>query len=154
MNVDSSGLLYRKAVPEDAEECVIMRGKTRQNPASVEYLRSLGITTESWSDDIASGEVPGFVCISDGRIIGYCFGASGTGEVRVLAILPEFEEKGIGRELLRLVVEDLQTYGHRRLFLGCSPDPESRSHGFYRHLGWVSTGTYDSHGDEILELFP
>lgn len=43
--------------------------------------------------------------------------------------------------------------GHTRLFLGCSPDPESRSYGFYRHLGWRSTGTYDQYGDEILEMF-
>ena len=42
--------------------------------------------------------------------------------------------------------------GWRRLFLGCSTDPASRSHGFYRHLGWQPTGRLDAHGDEILAL--
>jgi hypothetical protein len=26
-----------------------------------------------------------------------------------------------------------------------------RSYGFYRHLGWRSTGSFDDRGDEILE---
>jgi hypothetical protein len=50
------------------------------------------------------------------------------------------------------VVEDLRAAGHARLFLGCSPDAATRSHGFYRHLGWRSTDTFDGAGDEILEL--
>ena len=49
---------------------------------------------------------------------------------------------------------DLAALGHQRLFLGCSADPQSRSYGFYRHLGWRSTGEFDAHGDEILEYFP
>ena len=27
-----------------------------------------------------------------------------------------------------------------------------RSYGFYRHLGWQSTGALDMYGDEILEF--
>ena len=48
--------------------------------------------------------------------------------------------------------EVLKDYGHIRLFLDCSPDPKDRSYGFYRHLGWQSTGALDTHGDEILEF--
>ena len=69
----------------------------------------------------------------------------------VLALHPNYENRGIGRELLRLVIACLQGKGHERLFLGCSPDPSVRSYGFYRHLGWSSTGTFDSNGDEVLE---
>lgn len=73
-------------------------------------------------------------------------------ECVALAVLPDFENRGVGRELLRRTVEELAGYGHGRLFLGCSKDPGSRSCGFYRHLGWRSTGTTDERGDEILEL--
>ena len=83
---------------------------------------------------------------------GYCFGSSSSGEIVVLALLPAFENRGIGRELLRRVVERLRGFGHRRLFLGCASDPSVRSFGFYRHLGWRSTGRVDRHGDEELEL--
>ena len=146
-------LQYRPATPEDVAECLVVRGKTRQNPASEEWLRSIGITAESWAENIRSGALPGHVCIVDGKIVGFCFGVRQTGEIQVVAILPAFEERGIGRELLGRTSKALAQLGHARLFLGCSPDPASRSYGFYRHLGWRSTGHFDHYGDEILEIF-
>ena len=101
---------------------------------------------------IHGGESPGFVCEAEGCLVGYCFGSSKTGEVVVLALLPAFENLGIGKQLLALVVASLIEGGHRRLFLGCSPEPTVRSYGFYRHLGWRSTGAFDDNGDEVLEF--
>jgi GNAT superfamily N-acetyltransferase len=144
----------RRATSTDAAECVRMRGLTRENAVSEERLRSAGITAETWAKDIESGALPGFVCRIDGRLVGYCFGASGSGEVVVLALLPDYEAQGLGRRLLGLVTAQLRDAGHRRLFLGCSPDPRTRSYGFYRHLGWRSTGTFDRFGDEVLEFYP
>ena len=67
------------------------------------------------------------------------------------------ENRGIGRRLLNLAVlnlavRQLADAGHRHLFLGCAADPSTCSHGFYRHLGCVSTGSFDMAGDEVLEL--
>jgi hypothetical protein len=42
-------LHFRAAVPDDAAVCVILRGQTRENAVSIERLRSLGITAESWA---------------------------------------------------------------------------------------------------------
>jgi len=114
----------------------------------------MGITEDTWAADVRSDSLPGYVCCADDSIAGYCFGDKTSGEVVVLALLPAYEGRGIGRRLLGLVVEHLAEVGHERLFLGCAADPASRSHGFYRHLGWTSTGTFDGAGDEILELFP
>ena len=146
-------LKYRPALPEDAAECVVVRGRTRQNAASEEWLRSIGITSKSWGENIRSGALPGDVCVVDGEIVGFCFGVRETGEIQVLAVLPDFENCGVGRELLNRTSKELAKLGHARLFLGCSPDPASRSYGFYRHLGWRSTGAFDKYGDEILEIF-
>jgi GNAT superfamily N-acetyltransferase len=143
---------YRTATPLDAEECIRIRGLTRENAVSSQVLAEIGITVESWAEGIESGELPGFVCMSGTHMAGYCFGAAATGEVVVLALLPEFEGQGIGRELLSRVVSALGTLGHNKLFLGCSADPTVRSYGFYRHLGWQGTGVVDRHGDEVLEL--
>lgn len=126
-------LEYRRALPEDAGECLVVRGKTRQNPASEERLQSIGVTPESWAENIR-------------------FGARAAGEIQVIALLPDFEERGIGRELLDRTSRELAGLGHTRLFLACNPDLASRSYGFYRHLGWRSTGTFDQFGDEILEI--
>jgi ribosomal protein S18 acetylase RimI-like enzyme len=144
-------LIYRIAEPEDAAQCITLRGLTRQNAISVERLSAMGITVESCAADIRAGAVPGYVCLSNEKIIGYCFGVRRSGEILVLALLPEFENQGIGKALLGLVVRELQDFGFSRLFLGCSPDSTTRSYGFYRHLGWRSTHTFDVAGDEVLE---
>ncbi|MGX1785467.1 N-acetyltransferase family protein [Bosea sp. NPDC055332] len=144
-------IAYRRAIPEDTPACVVLRGRTRENAFSVERLAEAGVTLESWRAAIADGSLPGHVATEDGRIVGYCFGERETGEIAVLALLPEHEGQGVGRTLLNLVVADFNEFGLARLFLSCSSDPAVRSYGFYRHLGWRSTGSFDDRGDEILE---
>ncbi|AXF20175.1 GNAT family N-acetyltransferase [Burkholderia pyrrocinia] len=145
-------ITWRKAVPDDAAACLALRGKTRENAFTEAQLRDLGITVESWGDGIRCGLFSGHVCCANERMVGYCFGDTGSGEIVVLAILPEHERAGIGKRLLRQVIDDFAANGFTTLFLGCSADPASRSHGFYRHLGWTSTGKLDDAGDEILTL--
>ncbi|WID97631.1 GNAT family N-acetyltransferase [Bosea vestrisii] len=144
-------IAYRRAVPEDTPACVVLRGKTRENAFSLERLAEAGVTPEGWRSAIADGSLPGHVATDGGEIIGYCFGERETGEIVVLALLPEHEGQGIGKTLLNLVVDELRALGFARLFLSCSSDPAVRSYGFYRHLGWSSTGTFDHRDDEILE---
>ena len=145
-------LTHRPAVPDDAPACIALRGRTRQNAVPQDRLAAHGITAASWAAGIRSGATPGQVCLQGPQLAGYCFGDRDTGEVLVLALLPAFEGQGLGRDLLGRTVAQLAGLGWRRLFLGCSTDPGSRSHGFYRHLGWQPTGRLDAHGDEILEL--
>lgn len=145
-------LTHRPARPEDAPACIALRGRTRQNAISATQLAAMGITADSWAEGIRSGATPGHVAWQGDTLAGYCFGERDSGEVLVLALLPAFEGLGLGRDLLARVVRHLADLGHRRPFLGCSTDPTSRSHGFYRHLGWQPTGRLDGHGDEILEL--
>ncbi|WP_341888211.1 GNAT family N-acetyltransferase [Variovorax sp. YR752] len=147
-------ITYRQAVPEDTPACIELRGRTRENAFSVEDLKALGITLESWQASIADGSRPGHVALVDGELAGYCFGDRDTGEVAVLALLPAHEGQGIGKALLALMVDEFKGLGFQRLFLGCSPDPQVRSHGFYRHLGWKPTGEFDAAGDEVLAYVP
>ncbi len=145
-------LTHRPAMPDDAAACIDLRGRTRQNAVSAERLATLGITASSWAEGIRSGATPGHVCLQGDALVAYCFGDRDSGEVLVLAVLPAFEGQGLGRDLLARVVQELAALGWARLFLGCSNDPASRSHGFYRRLGWQPTGRLDDNGDEILEL--
>ncbi|EPH1943509.1 TPA: GNAT family N-acetyltransferase [Pseudomonas aeruginosa] len=145
-------LTYRPAKPDDAALCINIRGLTRENAFSEEELRELGITVESWSKGIQDGSCPGFIASAEGQMIGYCFGDRDTGEIVVLALLPEYEGQGVGKRLLAMVIEELKKHEFHRLFLSCSSDPNVRSYGFYRRLGWSPTGEKDEYGDEILEI--
>ena len=94
----------------------------------------------------------GSVAEDDAALVGYCFGDMLSGEIMVLALLPAYEGRGLGRQLMTLTVDYLKLHGHSKQFLGCSSDPSHRSYGFYRRLGWLPTGTRDRFGDEVLEL--
>lgn len=144
---------YRKAQPIDSAAIIEMRDKTKENPASPEQLAAMGITVDSWALAIRENAIVGYVCTDEQNMLGYCFGDCGTGEILVVAIRAEAENKGLGKQLMQLTTSELHTLGYKRLFLACNPDPMGRSHGFYRHLGWSSTNTFDENGDEILETF-
>ena len=145
----------RAATAADIPACIELRGRTRENAVSPQRLAELGITAQTWGGSVARGEMLGLLAWhGDGeaeRLAGYCFGEVASGEIVVLALLPEDEGRGLGRALLQAVMQGLRERGHERLFLGCSDDPASRSWGFYRHLGWRPTGRRDALGDEELE---
>ncbi|NMK46820.1 GNAT family N-acetyltransferase [Achromobacter sp. Bel] len=144
-------LTYRSALPEDAAACIVLRGLTRENAVTEAELADAGITQETWGAGIESGLYPGVVAVDDGKLAGYCFGHRDTGEIVVLALLPEYEGQGVGKSVLHMTADLLRQRGFARLYLGCATDPAVRSYGFYRHLGWRSTGTIDAAGDELLE---
>lgn len=145
-------ILYHKTLSSDFKQCIEVRSQTRQNPVSEAQLAEYGITAESQGPLFDDGTIVGFVAESENRIIGFCSGHTQTGEVLVLALLPEFENLGIGKKLLESVVHLLFDSGFKRLWLAASPDPAIRAHGFYRHLGWQFTGKEDDIGDQILAL--
>lgn len=145
-------LIFREIQLSDIEALFSVRARTRENPASITRLAALGITPESTAKAIAGRRVRGWVCTAGGIAVGFCTGYSDTGEVMVLAVLPEYEARGIGRRLLMLVVEWLRSCNNHRIWLAASPDPKVRAYGFYRSLGWHTTGERLQNGDEILVL--
>ena len=143
---------YRRAIPNDLPACIGVRGRTRDNPLSAEHLASLGVTPESWSSLMERQQIQGFVAESASGIVGFCFGDQRSGEVLVLAVLPDFEGEGIGRRLLSLITEILFSWGHHELWLAASPHPDVRAYGFYRRLGGTWRAETDAIGDQILYL--
>ena len=143
---------YRSAKASDFRRCIEIRGMTRDNPVPAHVLTQMGITEQTWVPQIESGKIVGVVCEVEDRIVGYCNGDVTTGEILVVALLPAFENRGIGKELLARVSKMLFSAGSDTLWLAASPNPATRAYGFYRHIGWVPTGEYDTQGEEILVL--
>lgn len=145
-------LLFREAREADIESLFEVRGRTRENPVPREHLAEIGVTPSSIAEAMRSDQMRGWVCEHESGVVAFCNGAAATGEVLVLAVLPEYERKGIGKRLLSEVVQWLRSIGSKTVWLAASPDPSARAYGFYRSQGWVPTGETDRHGDEILVL--
>ncbi|WP_051534627.1 GNAT family N-acetyltransferase [Deefgea rivuli] len=144
-------MIFRPTLEQDIEALFILRAVTRENPMSIEQLAALGITPESSKAALAAGEIAGWVCSVQDQIVGFCSGDCASGEVLVLAVLPEYEGQGVGKGLLQRMVEQLGQQ-HSRIWLAANPDPQGRAYGFYRRQGFVAARHFDAAGDEILEL--
>jgi GNAT superfamily N-acetyltransferase len=143
-------LVFRETLPSDIEGLFSVRARTRESPTSREGLASIGVTAESIAQQMASGRIKGWVCLHESTLVGFCNGEAETGEVIVLAVLPDYERRGIGTYLLSRVVEWLRSVGSNTIWLAASPDARIRAHGFYRFLGWRPNGKKQQNGDEIL----
>jgi GNAT superfamily N-acetyltransferase len=67
-------------------------------------------------------------------------GDSTNAELTVIAVLPDYEGRGIGKRLLSEVENWLFSLGHKELWLVTTPDPDLRAYNFYVKRGWVPTG--------------
>jgi hypothetical protein len=73
----------------------------RAGPLAACRLASHRITTESTAKQIEERRIIGYVCIDGNRIVGYCYGSRRTGEIQVLALLPNYECREIGKTVAR-----------------------------------------------------
>ena len=112
-----------------------LRESTRVNPFSREARRQIGITEESTAERLRTTH-RGWLCEEEGRVVGFAIGDGKTGELWVIAVLPEFEGRAVGLRLLDAVEGWLWSLGWQELWLWTSPDQKKRAFTFYLKRGW------------------
>jgi|GEM_PF-799179 GNAT superfamily N-acetyltransferase len=126
---------YRQIETADIPDLFEVRTATDENNLSLEQLGRLGITPETVAQKLAS-TYQGWLCRAEGRTVGFAMGDRATGELWVIAVLPEFVKKGIGGCLLELVEDWLKECGCRKLWLTTDVDTSLRAYSFYLKHGW------------------
>jgi hypothetical protein len=63
-----------------------VRVATWHSPRAVEEMTALGITLETVMAMLACGSQRGWLCETDGRVVGFCMGNRETGEMWVIAV--------------------------------------------------------------------
>jgi GNAT superfamily N-acetyltransferase len=128
-------MIYREINEQDVPSLFVVRTATHQNRLTLEELHDLGITEETVREKMR-GTYKGWLCEVDGRTVGFAMGDRSTGELWVIAVLPEVVGKGIGSKLLRAVEQWLVASGCQRLWLTTDVDPALKAYDFYRNHGW------------------
>jgi GNAT superfamily N-acetyltransferase len=105
-------------------------------------LAALGITEETVAQKL-QGAYSGWVCEADGKIVGFAMGDCATGELWVVAVLPEYCGLGIGSGLIKRVESWLAENGCKEFWLTTDVDPGLRAYSFYRKHGWKDAGIRD-----------
>jgi GNAT superfamily N-acetyltransferase len=135
MSLPEAGCLYRLIEPGDIPELFAVRTATDENNLSLEQLQRLGITPETVAQKLAS-TYRGWLCRFGNRTVGFAMGDRATGELWVIAVLPEFIKRGIGGRLLELVERWLAQCGCKKLWLTTDLDTSLRAYAFYLKHGW------------------
>lgn len=127
--------MFREIAAADVPALFDVRTRTRENAYTLEQLRALGITIDSVRRRL-EGAHKGWLCCDADRVVGFCIADRSTGELWVIAVLPEHEGRGIGDRLMALAEGWLDEAGCIRAWLTTDVDPALRAYGFYRHRGW------------------
>jgi len=142
---------YREMTTDDIPATFALRLSIVENAVTMEELeQDYGITPQSLAAAMEK-HVRGWLCEDTGRVVGFAMGDRSSGEVLVVAVHPDSERRGIGKDLLLRVQSWLFSEGHEEIWLLANPHPGVRAHGFYRKLGWQATGRLKG-DDEVMIL--
>jgi ribosomal protein S18 acetylase RimI-like enzyme len=142
---------FRVITPEDVPSLFHVRTSTRENAYTLEQLTALGITEKTVIARLASS-FKGWLCQVEESVVGFSMADRASGELWVIAVLPEFERMGIGSRLMALAEEWLWSSGCDRAWLTTDVDTKLRAYGFYRHRGWLDWKV--ENGLRWMQLFP
>lgn len=146
-----SPVQYREIRVADIPSLFFVRTRTRENAYTLEQLHRAGINSSSIEQKLATS-FGGWLCEVDDQVVAFCMADAAVGELWVLAVLPEFEGRGIGAQLMTRAEQWLWQSGCNRAWLTTSLDTTLRAYGFYRRRGWTD---WKIEGDQRwLELLP
>lgn len=126
---------FREVAPADIPALFQVRPRTRENAMTREDLQRLGINPESVAEGLGQSTM-GWLCEDAGQVVAFSMADRASGEFLVIAVLPEYEGKGVGGRLMGLAEEWLAASGCRRAWLTTDLDTTLRAYGFYRRRGW------------------
>jgi len=138
---------FRQAVADDIPSLFRIRIATWHNPHGAEELAACGITPDSVRARLETDH-SGWIAFNEERPVAFAMANSSNGELWVIAVLREFEGRGIGRELMKQAEAWLFSHGWDRIWLTTFRDESARAVGFYRHLGWTD---WKVDGDRYLQ---
>jgi ribosomal protein S18 acetylase RimI-like enzyme len=131
-----STLRFREIAAADVPALFFVRPKTRENAMTVEELARLGIDPRSVAEGLTQS-TRGWLCEDTGQVVAFAMADRATGEFLVIAVLPEYEGRGVGGRLMTLAKKWLAESGCARAWLTTDLDDRLRAYGFYRRYGWT-----------------
>ncbi len=132
-------LITRRATAADIPTLFHIRTTVRENALSRARLAAAGVTPRSVRDLLGTTGAA-WITEEAGRARGFAMADAAQGTVFAVFVLPGHEGRGIGRVLLVLAERWLAAQGWRQAWLLTGAGRGLRAPGFYRRMGWRSSG--------------
>jgi GNAT superfamily N-acetyltransferase len=135
---------FREATTNDIEELHVIRMSVKENVLSNPLL----VQPQDY-EAFLTEKGKGWLCEIDGKPVGFAIVDTERNNLWALFLSPEYERKGIGRQLHDRMLDWCRKQGISSLWL--TTDPKTRARKFYEKAGWKETGTTTS-GEVRMEI--
>jgi ribosomal protein S18 acetylase RimI-like enzyme len=123
-------MTFREISSQDIQTLFAVGTSVRENVYTREGLQRGGITEESVAAMLSTTH-RGWLCERNLQIVGFAMANGATGEFWVIAVLPEYEGRGIGSKLLQLAENWLWSIGWQEIWLWTSLETSLRAYSSF-----------------------
>jgi len=134
---------FRHAETRDIGAMFAVRMSVKEN-----ILVNISLVTDEICEDYINRRGKGWVCEIDGNITGFAIADLEDNSVWALFVRPEYEGRGIGKQLHDLMLKWYFETERNTIWLTTAAD--TRAASFYKAAGWEEKGT--QHGEIRFEL--
>ena len=135
-------MIFRESKTEDIPHIQLVRNSVKEN-----MLSDPALVPDSDVEDYINRRGRGWVCEINDQIVGFAIADLEDHNIWALFIHPNYEGKGIGKQLRDKMLDWYFTKTNQTVWLGTSPN--TRAEKFYRSAGWRAVGI---HGKEEIKF--
>lgn len=137
-------MIFRTAKLSDIKQMQVVRHLVKENT-----LSNPDLVPDKDVEFYLFEKGKGWVCEVNDRIVGFSIVDLKDKSVWALFVDPDFAEKGIGKQLHKLMMDWYFEQTRNKVVLGTAPN--TRAERFYRLQGWIAVGNYPN-GEIKFEL--
>ena len=128
-------MIIRTALSSDIPQMQIVRNAVKEN-----MLSDPALVPDKDYETYMAKRGKGWVCTVADEVVGFAFADLKDNNVWALFVKPEYEGKGIGKQLHDTMLDWYFKQTKETIWLGTAFD--TRAETFYRMQGWKEAGTY------------
>lgn len=128
-------MIFREAHIEDIPQIQVVRNSVKENT-----LSNPALVTDKDCEEFLFERGKGWVCEIDNTIVGFAIADLKDDNIWALFLHPDFEKKGIGKELHRIMMNWYFNQGKEKVWLSTAFN--TRAESFYRKAGWKEVGMH------------
>lgn len=128
-------MIFREATIQDIKQIQVVRNAVKENT-----LSDPALVSDADCEAFITRRGKGWVCEIDTHIAGFAIADLQDENIWALFVHPDFEGKGIGKALQKIMLNWYFSTGKQQVWLGTAPG--TRAEQFYTNSGWRRNGLH------------